>query len=133
MTSVLDSCARIAYLAGEEGSSVVESILVDPSTSCFAHSLNLCEVDYHFLRQSDEATARQAIDDLLTDGVKERPDMGREFWERAGRHKARGRISLADCVCLALAQKLSAQLVTTDHREFDPIVPLGLCPVVFIR
>ena len=53
--------------------------------------------------------------------------------ERAGEQKARGRISLADCVCPALAQFVGGQVVTSDHGEFDPIAEAGICPILFIR
>ena len=45
-TEALDACAMIAYLQGEVGGSVVQSLLADPSTTCYAHSVNLCEVFY---------------------------------------------------------------------------------------
>ncbi len=133
MNSILDACAMIAYLGGEPGALVVDAILRDSTVSVYAHSINLCEVYYHFLRCSDEFTAKQAIDDLLADGVVERSDMGRDFWERAGQLKARGKISLADCCCVALAQQLSGQVVTSDHGEFDSLMLLGICPILFIR
>jgi predicted nucleic acid-binding protein len=44
-----------------------------------------------------------------------------------------GRISLADCFCIVLAQELSGEVVTSDHHEFDPLVPLNLVPITFIR
>ena len=59
--------------------------------------------------------------------------MDDDFWRRVGEFKARGRISLADCFCLALAERLSGQVVTSDHKEFDPIVPLNIVPILFIR
>jgi PIN domain nuclease of toxin-antitoxin system len=130
---ILDACAMIAYLRGEPGGSLVEGFLQDQVSACYSHSINLCEVYYALIRNSDEPTARQAIDDLLAAGVLERTDMDRGFWSRAGEHKARGNISLPDCFCLALAQELSGQVVTSDHGEFDAIVPLGLCPIFFIR
>jgi PIN domain nuclease of toxin-antitoxin system len=133
LNHIVDACAMLAYLKGEDGAHVVDALLLDPAERCFAHSVNLCEVYYYFLRRSDEKTARQAVADLYADGVIERKDMSRRFWQRVGEHKARGRISLADCFCIALAQHLSAELVTTDHHEFDPLVPLGLCPIHFIR
>lgn len=122
----------IAYLSGEPGAQVVEALLLD-SAECHAHSVTLCEVYYHFVRAHDVPTARRMIDALLVGGVRERPDMDRDFWERVGDHKARGRIALGDCFCLALAEMLQAQVVTSDHGEFDPLVPLGICPIVFIR
>ena len=59
--------------------------------------------------------------------------MNRRFWQRVGGLKARGRISLADCFCIVLAQELSGEVVTSDHHEFDPLVPLGIVPIRFIR
>ena len=133
MISVLDACAMIAYLAGEPGSAVVASLLGDPGILCYAHAVNLCEVYYGILRASTENDAIQAIDSLLAAGIIAREDMGRPFWSRVGQLKALGRISIADCFCIALAQELSGQVVTSDHHEFDPLVPLGICPILFIR
>jgi hypothetical protein len=63
----------------------------------------------------------------------ERRDMGRRFWLEVGRLKSRGGIALADCFCVALAKRISGQAVTADHREFDPLASLGICPILFIR
>ena len=133
VNSILDACAIVAYLKGEPGAAVVKAIIDDPSSVCYAHSLILCEVYYHYLRLYGEPTARTVIDNLLAEGVIERPDMGREFWERVGSHKARGKISLANCFCVALAEELKGEVVTSDHAEFDRLVPLGICPITFIR
>ncbi len=103
----------LAYLRGEPGAERVAASLSDPSVTCYAHAINLAEVYYDFLRRAD--------------------DMGRLFWQRVAHLKAHGRLSLADCCCLALAQTLGGTVVTSDHREFDPFVPLGLCPILFIR
>jgi predicted nucleic acid-binding protein len=59
--------------------------------------------------------------------------MSAPFWQLVGQLKVNpGKISLADCFVLALAIDTGGTLVTADH-EFDPIVPLGLCPILFIR
>jgi hypothetical protein len=29
--------------------------------------------------------------------------------------------------------EFNGEVITADHREFDPLVPLGLCPIRFIR
>ncbi len=44
MIYVLDACAMIAYLRGEEGGSEVDKLLVEPGARCVAHSVNLCEL-----------------------------------------------------------------------------------------
>ena len=133
MKFVLDACAMIAYLSAEPGSEIVRELITDRSHACYAHGLNLCEVYYHFLRKFDTEKAREAVDDLTAEGVIERDDFGRAFWERVAHHKARGKISVADCVCLALAEDLGARLVTADHREFDRIAASGTCSILFIR
>lgn len=133
MNYVLDACAMLAYLKGEPGAQVVAALLTDPAHVCYAHAINLCEVYYDFIRRSDEPTARQAIADLLADGVIERRDISGPFWRSVGQIKARGRISLADCCCIALAQRLAGTVVTSDHHEFDPIAQQGVCTVHFIR
>ncbi len=123
----------LAYLRGESGAERVAASLSERAVTCYAHAINLAEVYYDFLRRADERTAKRAIAVLSTDGLQERQDMGRRFWQRIARLKAHGRLSLADCCCLALAQTLGGTVVTSDHREFDPFVPLGLCPILFIH
>jgi predicted nucleic acid-binding protein len=85
------------------------------------------------LRTADTRRARQTILDLRAAGVVERRDMNRRFWQGVAALKARGRISLADCFCIALAQELGADVVTSDRREFGPIASLGIVSVRFIR
>jgi uncharacterized protein len=131
--NVLDASAMVAYAAGEPGGDVVDKLLRDPDVICYAHAVNLCEVYYGVLRATDEQTATQLISDLYADGVIERRDLSRRFWFRVGRLKARGGISLADCFCVVLAQQLSGRVATADHNEFGPLVPLGICPILFIR
>jgi len=133
VTRVLDASAMMAYLRGENGAPLVQAILLDPKVVCYAHAVNLCEVYYDFLRSSDEKTARQIIRELKNLDVIERQDMSGAFWRRVGRLKSRGRISIAGCFCLALAQVTDSELVTADRHEFAPLVPLNLCAITFIR
>jgi predicted nucleic acid-binding protein len=61
--------------------------------------------------------------------------MDLDFWKSAGTLKARGRISLADCFAVALAEREDAILLTSDHHEFDPLLAVPGFPaqVQFIR
>ena len=133
MNHALDACAMIAYLRGEPGGTVVDGFLNNPADKCYAHTINLLEVYYDFIRKHNEPIARQALADLAAVGVSERRTMSKPFVLRVGQLKARGRISLADCFCIALAQDLSGQVVTSDHHEFDPLLPLAIVPIHFIR
>jgi len=123
----------LAYLNGEPGAERVEELLRDPGEVCFAHAVNLCEVYYDMIRRSSGETADQAMNDLAAAGVTERNDMDAGFWRAAAALKARGRVSLADCFCIALSQRLDADLVTSDHHEFDPLAASGVCRIRFIR
>ena len=130
---VLDASAMVAYITAELGGSVVRSLLLDSRTICYAHSVNLCEVYYDIIRRGDANSAKEAVESLFADGVIERQDMSRQFWQKVGKLKSRGRISIADCFAIAFAQELSGEVVTANHHEFDPLVPLGIVPIQFIR
>ncbi|MEI6415866.1 MAG: type II toxin-antitoxin system VapC family toxin [Pseudomonadota bacterium] len=134
MIVVLDACAMIAFLRDEPGAATVEQYLKNGESECLAHAINLCEVLYDFIRTAGEQNAHQAIQDLLADGVQCRSDMDTEFWQVAAHLKAtHRRISLADCFAVALANRVDAQLLTTDHHEFDPLVEKNICRFEFIR
>lgn len=139
MSFVLDACAVIAFLRGESGSEVVESLILDQY--CMVHAVNLCEVYYDSLfRGEEESSARAIIADMESLGIVSREDMDMKFWQAAGAYRAEIRkaslqIPLADCFAISLAKRENATLVTSDHHEFDPIIASGLCscPVRFIR
>lgn len=123
----------VAYLRGEPGGNIVAGLLVDPDVTCYAHAMNLLEVYYETSRARGTLQARAAIDTLLADGVIVRRDFSRAFWEQIGELKARGRISIADCFCLMLARELGGEVYTSDRHEFTALIPLGICPINFIR
>lgn len=45
MNRVLDACSLIAYLRGEPGAALMRRILRDSESTCFAHALNVSEVN----------------------------------------------------------------------------------------
>lgn len=111
----------------------MESLLLDSDNTCLIHAINLCEVYYDFLRASDESTAQSAIGDLNTVGLITREDMDTMLWQEAGKIKAQGGVSLADCFALALAKRENAELLTSDHHEFDSIAENGVFHIKFFR
>ena len=133
MIYVLDACAMIAFLRGEPGADVVENALLDATSDCMVHAINLCEVFYDFYRDSGESAAKGAIADLSTVGVTERDDFSQTFWMEVGRLKAQGKSSLADCFAITLTNRTGGTLLTSDHHEIDRIVAAGLCNIAFIR
>lgn len=134
MILVLDSCALIALLRREPGGELVDSLLCDKDNICIVHALNLCEVYYDLARHAGEDRAREIINRLVMAGVFVREDMDTDFWQSAGNIKAvHPRVSIADCICIALANRLGVEVWTCDHHEFDPIAQKKLCKVRFIR
>ena len=73
------------------------------------------------------------VRDLRAAGIQVREDMDDDFWQSAGRIKADfRRISLADCFCAALAERVDGEVVTAD-QEFKPLADAGDHKVSFIR
>ncbi|NEP19607.1 MAG: type II toxin-antitoxin system VapC family toxin [Leptolyngbya sp. SIO4C1] len=134
MKVILDACAVIAFFRDEAGAAVVESYLTGNQYDCMIHSVNLCEVYYDFYRSGGETATHDVLRDLQQAGVIFRQDLTIEFWQQVGKYKATiARIALADCFALTLANRENGVLVTSDRREFEPVVNLNVCPIEFIR
>jgi predicted nucleic acid-binding protein len=117
-----------------QGGELVENYLVNETYTCFIHAINLCEVYYDVIRSNSQQKADEMLNDLRDTGVIFRDDIEQSFWKMVAQYKATiRRLSLADCFALALTKSLNGTLVTSDHKEFAPIVPLGICPINFIR
>ena len=107
--------------------------LSDPDATCYAHAINVFEVYYNERRTSGEGSAQAAVQELEIQGIRFRDDLDRAFWEDAGRIKAdRSRVSIADCLGVALARRLGGQFLTADHGEIDALAADGF-PITFIR
>jgi predicted nucleic acid-binding protein len=91
--------------------------------------------DYRALvRQAGETRAKRVIDQLIDAGISIADDMDTAFWQSFGDIKAaHPRVSIADCICIALANRLGTEVLTCDHHEFDKVAERGLCAVRFIR
>lgn len=133
MIYVLDANAMIAVLKGEPGADVVERLLTPKGTVAYAHAVNVCEVFYGFLRGGTEAEAQDALADIRALGVQTRADMDEQFWQQIGRIKASHRLSLADAFAVALTQRVSGELITSDHHELDPLAAASVCSITFFR
>lgn len=130
---VLDANAMIAYLAREEAGEAVRERLERPDVEACAHAVNLMEVFYDYARSEDTATARKMLARLEAEGIVRREDMDAAFCEDAGQIKADWRrVSLADCMGLALARRLDAEFITTDRHELEVIAAANVAKIVFV-
>jgi len=134
MMYVLDASAIIAVLKGESGADVVDALLAETADTCAVHVVNLCEVFYELVRLKGLESAASTIAEIKRSGIIVREDIDTQFWQRAGFHKAElKRVSLADCFCMALSERLGAEIVTADRHEFEAVEKQGLCKFNFIR
>jgi PIN domain nuclease of toxin-antitoxin system len=135
MRYVLDACAIISLIKNEDGALIVRQALEAENNICFVHAVNLCEVYYDCLRCYGNDPTEKLLTNLIDAGLIVRNDMDMDLWKAAGNLKARGRISLADCFAVSLAEREDALLLTSDHHEFDPLLatPGFSVKVQFIR
>lgn len=131
---ILDACAVIAFLQGEPGAQIVTEILDNPENRCLLHAINACEVYYDVYRRTGEEDAAALEDVLTTAGIELVETIPSTLWQTAGQLKAKWRrVSLADCLVLALALLENGTVLTSDHRELEPIAEAAVCPIRFIR
>jgi PIN domain nuclease of toxin-antitoxin system len=134
MNLVYDAGALIALIEGEPGAEGVQALISDPSNSGIIHTINMCEVFYDASRRHGEEAAQASYEGFLSLGLSVHDVLDEELWQAAARIKADyRRVSLADCICVALANQIDGEVVTTDHREMDPLAADGVCKVIFIR
>ncbi len=133
MVVVFDSCPLIALAKDEPGADVVEQLLADPTHECHVHAINLCEFQYDGYRIRGEETTDAAIRDFLAQGLIVREDFDADFRLRIARRKAGGRVSLADCCGLALAERLGGSFCSADRHELEKFAAAAQPPIIFIR
>lgn len=131
---VFDSCAVIAFLQSEPGAEVVAEILKNSRARCLIHAVNACEVYYDIYRRGGEQDASALEEILATIGIELLETIPSTLWQTAGKLKAGwGRVSLADCLALALAVLEDGTFLTSDHHELDRFAQAAICPIQFIR
>src|SRR5438552_589262 len=98
----------------------LQPVLLQPERSVLMHAVNLGEVFYDGLRRADPKV-EQLWNDVSDLGISIRRDMDDDFVTAAARWKSKYRIAYADAFALALAERESGALATTDHKELDPV------------
>jgi len=121
---ILDACSVIAYLAKEDGSDIIETLIndaIDSETEVLMHKINFFEVFYDTWRSQGEATAVTVYELFKKLPVKIIDSISDELMTEAARLKNGYHMSVADSFALASAKLNCAALVTSDHHEFGPV------------
>lgn len=131
---VFDACAVVAFLEDEPGAEIVEELVQNADHLCVIHVVNACEVYYDLYRRAGEERANKLEKTLGDHGFVLDDALSSALWRTAGKIKAEWRrVSLADCIALALTIREEGTLVTSDHHELDPIAEARICAIQFIR
>jgi predicted nucleic acid-binding protein len=132
-THCLDACAVIAYLRQEPGAEVLKALIELPTTFLAMHVCNLGEVYYDFFRDDGLTAAQTAWTHTLALPLELRREADDAFIQRVGIIKVEEHVSFADAFALALGERLSIPLVTTDHHEFDAVERKGHFRFLWLR
>ncbi|MGQ0845259.1 MAG: PIN domain-containing protein [Sporichthyaceae bacterium] len=109
--SVLDSSALLAFLQGEAGADVVAAALAAGGTCGAANWSEVAQKIRAHGRDWDLARAA-----LLAHGVRVEPVLAADAEWAALRWRPNEGLSLGDRLCLALGERLGAEVLTADGR-----------------
>jgi predicted nucleic acid-binding protein len=124
MNYVLDACAVIALLNGEEGAEIVKDLFEKAEAgeiTVYIHSVNLLEVYYDRIRVINLEVAEEFLKKMTTSPVQIIDTIPQPLLREAARFKVTYHPSLADCFALAAAFCYQGTLVTSDHSELEAV------------
>lgn len=122
--TVLDASAILAFLQGEPGDEAVRQAL--QSGQCVVSAANQAEV---IAKSLDRGASPEAIKTILAELAYTVVDIKAEDGMQAGWMRAQTRkigLSLGDSLCLAVAQRLKATILTADRPWLAMAEPLGI-------
>ena len=107
--TVLDASAVLAFLQGEDGADVVAEALVDGAVCGAA---NWSEIAQKVLASGRDWELARTL--LGSYGIRVEPVVAEDAEWAARRWRRREGLSLADRLCLALAERLDTPVLTAD-------------------
>jgi PIN domain nuclease of toxin-antitoxin system len=117
---VIDASAVIAEIKDEPGAEMIRNcMMTPPEGGFFMHAINVCEVAYHLIKSGLHESIAYEL--AIPDGVAIVDDIRPALWKRAASLKARYKnLALGDCIAIALAESLNADVLTGD-RDFQNV------------
>lgn len=135
-TYVVDACALIAYLFDEEGASLFQKFLMNARNgdiNMVMHVANLGEVYYDIVKRNDISIAQETYNDLKQLPIRFEDRISDQMVYKIGEVKTTFRISYADAFAVAQTVLSSAELITTDHKEFEPLEKASILKIKWLR
>lgn len=135
-TYVVDACALIAYLFDEEGASLFETFLMkarNKDIDLIMHMANLGEVYYDIVKRNGVIIAQETYEEVKQLPILFADRISDPMVYKIGEVKTTFRISYADAFAVAQAMLSHAELITTDHQEFEPLEKAGIVKIMWLR
>jgi len=133
---VLDACAVLAYMNGEKGGAETARVLkliASGKAEVYMHRVNFLEVYNDVHRNGGKDEAERLFSFFENVGVRFSFRMDDDLLRSASSYKLMFKMSFADSFVLALAEQLDADVVTSDHHEFDSVEKAGVLRFLWIR
>jgi len=125
MTYVLDACALVALINGEEGAQAVDNLFqqaVKGEIKVYMSIINLLEVCYGFIGDIGVTKTQEIMKKIDETPLVIISTISQQTYHEAARIKGTHRkLSLADSVGIATAAEFDGTFVTSDHHELDAI------------
>jgi len=121
---ILDACALIALLAGEQGAENVKKIIqdaVDGKINIKINQINLLEVYYKVCNVYNQNEANKTMKKIKEFPIEIIIGLKEDVFNEAGRIKSKYKIPLGDSIVVAECIIGNGILVTSDHNDFGKI------------
>jgi len=119
---ILDACALIALLAGEQGAEKVKDIIqdaIDEKVTVKINQINLLEVYYHIINIYDQNKANEMLEIIRKFPIEVIVGLEDSTFNEAGRIKSKYKIPLGDSIVVAECIITKGTLVTSDHSDLE--------------
>lgn len=121
---ILDACALIASLANEPGVENVRQIVqqaIDGNAFVKINQINLLEVYYDVCKIYGQVKANNTLDTIKKFPIEIIIGLTDDVFKEAGRIKAKYKIPLGDSIAVAECIIKNGILVTSDHKDIEPV------------
>ncbi len=133
---VLDACALLAILGGENGAENIRNLLrkaVNRQAFLVMHKINFLEVYYRIYRNYGKITADNLLRKMEQKPILIKAAISDDVFREAGRLKSKYKLSLADSIAISESIISKGSLVTADHREIEPVEMAEKIDVTWFR
>jgi predicted nucleic acid-binding protein len=121
---MLDACALVALMKGEDGAEEVDNLFQQSvrgeAVLCMS-IVNLLEVYYGFIKDIGLSETREMMNSIYYTPLAVIESISPRVYHEAARLKGTYRISLADAVGVATAIERDSIFVTSDHHELEVV------------